>query len=103
MMVYISHPYTGNEIENVMAAEKIAAELAREHPDVVFINPLAAMKHEGIAGLSYDVIITHCLELLSKCDALIMAGDWEKSKGCVTEYEFARGVGKRIYKLNRQI
>lgn len=98
MLVYISHPYTGNEQKNIMDAERIAKTLAWKYQNHIFINPLATMRHEGLAGLDYDITISHCLKLLEKCDAVIMAGDWEESRGCMTEYEFARKVPKRIYR-----
>jgi hypothetical protein len=96
-MIYISHPYTGNEKENIASAERIAVELAKKYPDLFFINPIATMKHEGIAGRGYQVILNNCLELLGHCQAVIFTGDWKNSKGCMTEYGYAKGMGIFVY------
>lgn len=89
-MIYISHPYTGNEEKNIADADKIAVMLAVKYPEILFINPIAVMKHEGLANHTYRNIMVHCIELLSKCEAIIMTSGWEKSKGCMAEYKYAR-------------
>ena len=86
--VYISHPYTGNEQENMEKALNIAKKLAKEYPDILFINPLHALEHES-GVLDYDTCLNHCLRLLQICDGIIMAGDWQDSRGCKAEKEFA--------------
>jgi hypothetical protein len=96
-MIYLSHPYTGNEQENIASAEKIAVELAKKHPDLFFINPIATMKHEGIAGREYKSIINDCLELLGHCTAVIFCEGWQDSKGCMAEYGYAKGKDLLIY------
>lgn len=96
-MIYISHPYTGNEKQNIEDAEKIAVELAKKYPDTLFINPIATMKHNGIAGREYKAIINDCLELLGHCQAVIFCEGWQNSKGCMTEYGYAKGMGVFIY------
>lgn len=96
-MIYISCPYTGNEKENALKAEKIAVELARKYPDTLFINPIATMKHNGIAGRDYKTIIKNCLELLGHCDGIIFTGDWQNSKGCMCEYGYAKAKGLLLY------
>lgn len=101
-MIYISHPYTGNEAHNISEAESIAVDLAKRHPKTLFINPLAVMKHEGIAKRSYHVIIDNCLELLGYCQAVIFTGDWRYSKGCMAEYGYAKAKGMIIYESVEQ-
>ena len=96
-MIYISHPYTGNEKQNIEDAEFIAVELAKKKPDILFINPIATMKHNGIAGRSYKAIIKNCLELLGHCDGIILTGDWQNSKGCMCEYGYAKAKGLFIF------
>lgn len=101
-MIYISHPYTGNEQENIADAENIAVDLAKKHPKTLFINPIAVMKHEGIANREYLLIIDDCLELLSHCQAIIFIGDWQNSKGCMCEYGWAKSKGMIIYESIEQ-
>lgn len=89
-MIYISHPYTGNEEYNVRESEVIATQLAKRFPSTVFINPLTALNHTGYAKLEYEVILKQCLYLLGLCDGIIMTGDWKKSPGCGVERYFAQ-------------
>ena len=74
-MIYISHPYTGNEKDNRKAAAAIAAELAKKYPYILFVNPLDAMRHLKAAGIPYDTVLEQCKTLLGKCDGAIMAGN----------------------------
>lgn len=97
-MIYISHPYTGNEEENKADAEKIAVELAKKYPEKFFINPIAVMKHEAIAGRNYQTILDNCLELLGHCHSVIFCKGWQDSKGCMAEYGYAVAKGLLIYK-----
>ena len=96
-MIYISHPYTGNERTNDYKARLIAAKLAEEYPDIVFINPLAAMRHLRYTELPYETVLEQCIELLCCCEGIIMAGNWRDSKGCMKEYDFAKKVKFPIY------
>ena len=93
-VVYISHPFTGNEEENRAASMRIAHELAKQHPDICFINPLAVFSAAASAGLSYERIMAQCLALLERCNEIIVCGRWKKSRGCMKEYHYAieRGI-----------
>lgn len=96
-MIYISHPYTGNEENNRASAEQIATEFARKYPDVVFINPLNAMRHLKDTGIPYEVVLEQCKTLLAKCDGIIMAGSWVESRGCVEEYLHAKSLHMNVW------
>ena len=96
-MIYISHPYTGDEENNKTSAERIAAEFAQKYPDVVFINPLNAMRHLKDTGIPYEAVLEQCKTLLTKCDGIIMAGDWVRSRGCTEEYLYAKSLHMNIW------
>lgn len=89
-MVYISHPYTGDEENNMVKAEVITRQLSEMFPSMVFINPLNTMKHLQDTELSYDQILAQCLELMNRCDIMVMARGWEFSRGCVEEHRNAK-------------
>ena len=97
-MIYISHPYTGKEKKNCKEAERIAMGLSRKYPYIVFVNPLNAMQHLKDTDITYNTVLEQCKLLLSKCDGIIMAGDWEKSKGCLAELSFAKA--RKIFVWN---
>ena len=91
---YISHPYTGNEEENRKKAADVQRHLHEMYADIMCINPLAMFA--PLAALSYEEIMTYCLEVMHPADAVIMCRGYEKSRGCMREYEAAKQEGKTI-------
>ena len=91
---YISHPYTGNEKENRKKAANVQRHLHEMYADIVCINPLAMFA--PLADLSYEEVMTYCLEVMHPADAVIMCRGYEKSRGCMREYEAAKQEGKTI-------
>ena len=97
MMIYLAHPFTGDEEKNRQDARKTAAELVSRYPEDCFINPLDAMQHEEMAKIDYRITLEHTMTILSKCDSIIMLGDWQKSTGCRCEYMMAGLLCINIY------
>ena len=95
--IYISHSYTGDEKKNRKKARKIAKRLSLEYPHIVFYNPLDAMRHTVTAGLGYEETLAQCVELLRRCNSVILLDGWRESVGCRKEYRTARDIGMRIY------
>ena len=91
---YISHPYTGNEEENRKKAADVQRHLHEMYADIMCINPLAMFA--PLADLSYEKIMTYCLEVMQPADAVIMCRGYEKGRGCMREYEAAKQGGKTI-------
>jgi len=87
-MIYLSHPYTGDELKNIADADEYTKRLSEKFSDMIFINPLDTMKH--MVGMDYDIILNQCIELLNRCDYAIMLGDWKNSKGCMAELKNAQ-------------
>lgn len=85
---YLSHPLRGDEEKNRATAEAIQRELQERYPHVIYVNPLANFK--ALVGMDYDKIMGYCLELLDKCCAVTMTGDYRASKGCMIELAYAR-------------
>ena len=96
-LVYISHPYTGDEAGNTERAEELAASLAREYPGILLVNPLNAMRHLRRAGTRYSDVMGQCLALLGRCDGLVMAHGWEGSVGCQLERKRAIRLGMPVW------
>ena len=86
-MIYISHPYTGDEKNNMQDARQIARLLAKAtNGQVLFINPLDTFSHcTGV--LDYMPILEQCIELLERCDGVIFCKGWEQSRGCQEEMD----------------
>ena len=98
-LIYLGHPYGGDE-KNVDDAKQMVKRLVKKFPETVFLSPLQA------TGFYYNDIpyiqgMEHCLEMLSRCDALWLCDGWQESKGCCMEYAAAKTAGKPIYSINR--
>ena len=101
-IIYISHPFTGDEKANVEDSVRIAKELVSKFPEIVFLNPLTALEHD--AGIcSYEVCMDHCLALLSRCDAIFMSGNWKESKGCKMGHEFCTMNGIPVFQTEEEL
>jgi hypothetical protein len=96
---YISHPYTGAEKSNREDAEKITRELAAAYPQYVFINPLDLMRSQENAELDYEDILFQTIEILRRCNGVIMTGNWTESNGCIKEIQAALNDKKYIYDI----
>ena len=88
MMIYISAPYGGKK-ENKDRIEFIVKTLSIERPFDTFISPVHCwgFMYDTVA---YNVGIRYCLELLDKCDFMMVFGDWRSSRGCRLEVEHAK-------------
>lgn len=87
--IYLSHPYTGDEDKNRLMARQIAAQIVREYPGIAVVNPLDALQYATMTELSYSEILKIDIELLSRCDAVLVRGDWKGSRGCRREVQAA--------------
>ena len=86
--LYLSHPCSGNVMENRRAAARIQRRLqGMLRRKAVIVNPLAMF--EPLSDLPYDDVMACCLEALSVCDGIVMAGQFARSHGCMVEYEAA--------------
>jgi hypothetical protein len=93
-LLYICGPYRASRIidvkRNIRRAER-AAEWAWEH-DWVPICPHA--NSAFIDGLvPDDVILAGCLEIMRRCDAVLLVHGWQDSRGCREEVRIAEELG----------
>lgn len=94
--IYVSHKFCG-DTANMERAKKITHDLQIENPEHCFICPILAFSHLEYGEIGYDDEIELCLDLLSLCDALIVASD--VSDGVQKEIDFARMVGMEVIDL----
>lgn len=94
-LVYLSHPYSGDEAANRSRAARISARLAVERPELVILNPLRCFED---FSFPYEEMLARCFSLLSRCDEIWMCCGWEESAGCTRELHFAQrsGLGVRF-------
>lgn len=96
-LYYVAHPF-GNDDSNRVKVEEIIKELMELRPTWNFFSPIHA------SGFQYALIpyiegMNWCLNMLSRCDALILCEGWENSKGCCMEYACAIAKEIPIYEF----
>ena len=97
---YLSHPYTGNETENIASARRKKVMILASFTDALLINPLDFF-------LGIDEVLTHAevmekaIFLLKDCDAMILCAGWQDSKGCQEEYVYAKENGIRVIPFSK--
>lgn len=99
-MIYLAHPFQGKP-ENVADAERIILELLKRDPNTTYLSPLHATGFYYFA-ISYEQGMEHCFEALRRCDALCLCNNWENSKGCCLEVEFAEEQGIPVYRITEE-
>ena len=96
-MIYMSHPFTGNEEKNREAARESQIGLVKSNPGACIINPIdlfAGMFAGGPNG--YTKILACCLEVLGRCDMIFMCTGWKSSAGCKAELALALQKGIEV-------
>lgn len=84
MLIYCSHKF-GGKMENAKAVETKIKKLQLENPNDTYISPIHTfgfMYHT----VSYEDGIGMCLDLLSKCDMMIVLS--KRSKGVRAEIKY---------------
>lgn len=84
MLIYCSHKF-GGKLENAKAAELKIKRLQLADPSNTYISPIHAfgfMYHD----VDYDTGLKWCLDLLSKCDMMVVLS--EMSKGVWAEVKY---------------
>lgn len=91
---YVAHPYGGSKT-NEKKADKIIRSLCAVYTADCFISPIHGIRIP-YRPETYVDDLEYCIALLRKCDGIVMAGDWQNSKGCMVEYFLAKELGKDI-------
>lgn len=90
--VYLSLPISGRELEEAKEyASKMKERLTYQGYEVITpfeINPNSEEPYSRLMG--------RCIEVLLECDAAYFCIGWQRSKGCMAEFEIARIMGKEI-------
>ena len=97
-MMYISHPFTGNEAMNRINATRVKKTLQLTYSNICFVNPIDEFGDNE--NLKYCAALSLAMELLSRCDGVIFCQGWENSVGCRAEMAFALKPGMAIRYLS---
>lgn len=85
-LIYISHPSKGLP-ENTAEVEAIVNRLLDDGSPDTYISPIHCfgyLYHNIDATFGLDM----CLELLDKCDEMLVFGDWQHSFSCQKEMSY---------------
>lgn len=109
MLIYIAGPYSagyGRSVaDNINSAREVAVSLWNQGHTVLCPHLNSAhLEHDVNFGLSDDAEalqheqwIMHSIRLLSRCDALVLAPNWNESCGTNIERNFALSENIPIY------
>lgn len=95
-VIYFAHPFGGKR-GNADMAGYLAEKLFFAFPRITLFSQIHNWGYLSYEGTDQYEIINDCLTMLSRCDALVLSGNWLHSCGCCAEYAAAREQGKRIY------
>lgn len=96
MLLYLAHKYQGDQ-DNMERVKKIAHDLQIENPTHCVVCPLLNFSCFDYGEIGHEQEMEICLDLLSACDALIVASD--VSEGVQKEIDFAKMVGMEVIDL----
>lgn len=100
MLVYVSGPYTANESgtieEHVDRAENIAIELWRKGHAVICPHSNTHFSGKKV-DLAWNTWIEGDLNMIARCDAMVLTEDWETSQGARIERQYALNLGIPVY------
>ncbi len=97
-VIYVAGPYRGAtawEIEeNIREAEKIALQLWKA-------GYAAVCPHTNnrffFGEIDEDSVLKGCLEILSRCDGVLLLSQWHRSEGARIEHAEALRLGIPVY------
>ena len=55
-----------------------------------YISPIHNFGYVYLTGDDYQRGLDICLSLLGQCDILVLCPEWESSRGCKGEFEYAK-------------
>jgi hypothetical protein len=97
MIAYVSGKYTTGDIpSNIAHARRIAIKLW-ELGYAVFCPHLNTSHFELDCKATYDDFIKGDLEIVERCDLIVMLSGWKDSPGAIRERQTALEVGIPIY------
>jgi hypothetical protein len=91
MLLYVSGPYSGDVDRNIAQARQVAIALW-EKGHAVICPHLNSAHMEQDCRATYDQFLAGDLMMIARCDGMVMAPEWEFSKGAKIEYEYAESL-----------
>lgn len=96
MLLYIAGKYRGDVEANIEAAKQVAAECFKVGHDVICPHMNTA-KMDEVTDLPDEFWLQTTLNLLMRCDGIVMVPGWEESTGARAEKDYAERVKIPVY------
>ena len=99
-LIYVAGPYSADTYigieRNVLNAKEATIELLRHGWAVICPHTMTHTCQNG-TGLEPEVFYASDLEMLRRCDAILLLKGWQDSKGSVEEMALARELGLSVF------
>lgn len=99
VVLYVAHPF-GGDLVNIGRAEIQLFKLRKLLPRHTLVSPIHNWRYLNYEASDQVKAIADCVNLLLRCDALILTERWEESAGCRTEYIAAKVKGLPVFTFN---
>ena len=101
MIIYVSGKYTGKTPKetnkNIAEAKAVAIELWNKGFTALCPHLNTANFEDSECHATYKDYLRGDIELLSRCDAMVLCKGWQESNGALLEVEFAKNNNIPIY------
>lgn len=95
-VIYVAGPYRGDVVGNIQRAREVAISLW-EMGHVALCPHLNTAHFDRDSQLPDERYLEGDLELLTRCDGVVMIPGWERSQGARGEKEHAEELGMPVY------
>lgn len=100
MLLYVAGPYRPNNDftteQNIDHAKEIAVAVWQSGNTAICPH-LNTANFEDLTIVPDEAYLEGYLNILCRCDGVVMAIDWEKSKGATAELEYAKSLGIPVW------
>lgn len=97
-LYYFAHPYSENPDANYLLALSRTSLLLRS--GIKVISPIV-LSHYMADSLTYSEWLEFDIEIMKRCDGIIVPDGWEQSGGCVFEIDFMIREGKPVFSYDQ--
>lgn len=101
MLVYVSGPYsapTPEEVDaNIERAAQLAVQLWAKGHAVICPHLNTAGFERRDPQIHYEAYIAVDLNMIARCDCLVLTADWQRSNGAHIERDYAKRLGIPIH------
>jgi hypothetical protein len=96
MLIYVAGPYRGDVDKNIALARQVAIEIWQKGHTAICPH-LNTSHFEMDCCIPDERYLEGDLDILSRCDAIVMITGWEASIGAKGEHDYASRLGIPVY------